>query len=149
LDKRLDRLLPVVVTVNAAIGAAQERRQQMKYMVSLITDETRGGQMTPQEMEQMGGQMQQFMGELQDAGALVDMGARLGPSDAARTLRYGEQGKAVVTDGPFAESKEQIAGYMVLECKDADEAVGWAEKLPVGGAATAVEVRPIVETPGG
>ena len=121
----------------------------MKYMVSLITDETRGRQMTPEEMEQMGGQMQQFMGELQDAGALVDMGARLGPSDAARTLRYGEEGKAVVTDGPFAESKEQIAGYMVLECKDADEAVGWAEKLPVGGAATAVEVRPIVETPGG
>jgi hypothetical protein len=38
---------------------------------------------------------------------------------------------------------------MVLECKDTDEAVGWAEKLPVGGAATAVEVRPIVETPGG
>src|SRR5215207_5323411 len=55
LDKRLDRLLPVVVTVNAAIGAARERRQQMKYMVSLITDEARGGQMTPQEMEQMGG----------------------------------------------------------------------------------------------
>ena len=117
----------------------------MKFIVSLITDETRGGQMTREEMERMSAQMQRFMGELQEAGALVDMGARLGPSADARTLRYGEHGKAVVTDGPFAESKEQIAGYMVLECNDADEAVGWAEKLPVGGAATAVEVRPITE----
>jgi hypothetical protein len=121
----------------------------MKFMVSLITDETRGGQMSREEMERMGGQMQQFMAELQEAGALVDMGARLVPTNAARTLRYGENGRAVVTDGPFAESKEQIAGYMVLECKDAEEAVGWAERLPVGGAATAVEVRPIVERPGG
>jgi hypothetical protein len=120
----------------------------MRFMVSLITDETAGGQMTPEEMEQLGGRMQQFMSALQEAGALVDMGARLGPSAAARTLRYGEEGKAVVTDGPFAESKEQIAGYMVLECNDADEAVGWAEKLPVGGAATAIEVRPIAEQPG-
>jgi hypothetical protein len=117
----------------------------MRFMVSLITDETLGGQMTPQQMEQMGEKMQRFMAELQEAGALVDMGARLGPSDTARTLRYGENGRAVVTDGPFAESKEQIAGYMVLECDDADEAVGWAEKLPVGGAATAIEVRPITQ----
>jgi hypothetical protein len=117
----------------------------MKFMVSLITDESRSGEMTPQEMERMGGQMQEFMREAQEAGALVDMGARLGPSAAARTLRYGENGRTVVTDGPFAESKEQIAGYMVLECDNADEAVGWVEKLPVGGAARAIEVRPIAE----
>ncbi|HKH42051.1 MAG TPA: YciI family protein [Solirubrobacterales bacterium] len=117
----------------------------MKFMVSLITDESRSGRMSAQEMEQMGAQMQRFMGELQEAGALVDMGSRLGPSAAARTLRYGEDGRTVVTDGPFAESKEQTAGYMVLECSDADEAVAWAEKLPVGGAATAIEVRPIAE----
>jgi hypothetical protein len=117
----------------------------MRFMVSLITDESRSGQMRPEEMEQMGGQMQQFMSEAQEAGVLVDIGARLGPSDDARTLRYGENGRTVVTDGPFAESKEQIAGYMLLECDDADEAVGWIEKLPVGGAAIAIEIRPIAE----
>jgi hypothetical protein len=53
----------------------------------------------------------------------------------------------VVTDGPFAESKEQVAGYMILECGDPDEAVGWVEKLPVGGAAIAVEVRPVADQP--
>jgi hypothetical protein len=118
----------------------------MRFMVSLITDESRSGQMSPQDMEQMGARMQQVMRELEEAGALVDMGARLGPSAGARTVRYGGNGDPVVTDGPFAESKEQIAGYMVLECSDADEAVGWAEKLPVGGAATAIEIRPIADS---
>jgi hypothetical protein len=118
----------------------------MKFMVSLMTDETRSGEMSTEEMERMGGQMQQFMQEAQEAGVLADIGARLGPSAAARTLRYGEDGRTVVTDGPFAESKEQIAGYMVLECGDADEAVGWVEKLPVGGAARAIEIRPIAES---
>ena len=109
----------------------------MKFMVSLITDETGGGEMTPEQMQRM----QAFMGELQSSGALVDMGAKLGPSADAHTLRYGESGRAVVTDGPFAESKEQLAGYMVLECEDADEALAWAQKMPIGGGA--VEVRPI------
>jgi hypothetical protein len=118
----------------------------MRFMVSLITDESRTGQMTPEDMERMSGRMQQFMGEAQEAGVLVDMGARLGPSAEARTLRYGEDGKTVVTDGPFAESKEQIGGFMVLEVDDADEAVRWVEKLPVGGAARAIEVRPIAES---
>jgi hypothetical protein len=118
----------------------------MRFMVSLITDESRSGEMTPQEMERMGGQMQQFMGEAQEAGVIADMGARLGPSADARTLRYGDEGKTVVTDGPFTESKEQIGGFMVLECDDADEAVRWVEKLPVGGAARAIEVRPIAES---
>ena len=109
----------------------------MKFMVSLITDETGGGETTPEQMQAM----QTFMGELQSSGALVDMGAKLGPSADAHTLRYGEGGRAVVTDGPFAESKEQLAGYMVLECEDADEALSWAKKMPVAGGA--VEVRPI------
>ena len=47
----------------------------------------------------------------------------------------------MVTDGPFAETKEQIAGYMVLECADLDEAMGWAERMPV--SAGALEVRPL------
>jgi hypothetical protein len=111
----------------------------MKFMVSLITDETSPGEMTPETMKEM----QAFMGELQGSGALVDMGAKLGPSADARTLRYGERGRAVVTDGPFAESKEQLAGYMVLECEDADEALAWAERMPLSGGA--VEVRPIAQ----
>jgi hypothetical protein len=120
------------------------RRQQMKFMVSLITDGTMMDALTPEERRESGQKMMEFMGEIQGAGVLADPGAALAPSANARTLRR-KSGKVVVTDGPFAESKEQIAGYMVLECKDLDEATEWAEKLPVPGGA--VEVRPIAERP--
>jgi hypothetical protein len=116
----------------------------MKFMVSLITDGTMMDDLTPEERKESGQKMMEFMGEIQEAGALLHTDA-LGPSSSARTLRR-KSGKVVITDGPFAESKEQIAGYMVLECKDLDEATGWAERLPVRGGS--VEVRPIAEQPG-
>ena len=116
----------------------------MKFMVSLITDGTSMEGMTPEERQDASERMMAFMGEIQEAGVLADPGAALAPSASARTLRR-KSGKVVVTDGPFAESKEQIAGFMVLECKDLDEAFGWAERLPVSGS---VEVRPIAEQPG-
>jgi hypothetical protein len=119
----------------------------MRFMVTLIRNESELAAPTPEWMEELGARMAEYMGELEDAGALADPGARLAPSGSAMTLRYGEEGRPVVTDGPFAESKEQLAGYMVLECADLDEAVQWIRKLPVTGGA--VEVRPIVEPPGG
>jgi len=115
----------------------------MKFMVSLITDGTMMESATPEEMKESGAKMMEFMGEIQAAGVLLHTDA-LAPSATARTLRR-KSGKVVVTDGPFAETKEQIAGYMVLECKDLDEAFGWAERLPVRGGA--IEVRPIAERP--
>jgi len=118
----------------------------MKFMVSLITDGRMMENATSEQMQEFGARMGEYMAELRDAGALVDPGAPLGPSSSARTLRR-KSGKAVVTDGPFAESKEQIAGYMVLECNDIDEATDWAERMPVLGGA--IEVRPIAERPSG
>jgi hypothetical protein len=118
----------------------------MRFMVSLISDGTSMQGMTREERQEAGQKMMAFMGEIQEAGVLADPGAALAPSSGARTLRR-KSGKVVVTDGPFAESKEQIAGYMVLECADLDEAFSWAEKLPIGGGA--IEVRPIAERPGG
>jgi hypothetical protein len=115
----------------------------MRFMVSLITDGTATQQATPEEREQLGAKMMRVMGELEEAGVLADPGSALGPSADAKTLRYGAEGEVVVTDGPFAESKEQMAGYMVLECADLGEAVGWARRLPVIGAS--VEVRPMAE----
>ena len=115
----------------------------MKFMVSLITDGTLMDGMTPDEMRESGQQMMEFMGEIESAGVLLHTD-RLGPVSDARTLRR-KSGKLIVTDGPFAETKEQTAGYMVLECRDLEEAVGWAERLPVSGGA--VEVRPIAERP--
>jgi len=112
---------------------------RMKFMVSLITDGTAMEGMTPKQISDFAQRMGEFMEEIRSAGTLVNTG-RLGPASEARTVRRGD-GAPVVTDGPFAETKEQIAGYMVLECGDLDEAADWARRLPVAGGA--VEVRPI------
>ena len=114
-----------------------------KYLVQLIGDEDFVADATPEQMEKVVADMDKFNDELQDAGVLVD-GNGLGPSASAKTLRYGEDGKAVVTDGPFTESKEQVAGYWIFETKNIDEAVEWVQKAPMGGGA--VEIRQIVET---
>jgi hypothetical protein len=116
----------------------------MKFMVTLITDGTVMEDTTPEQMEEFGARMGEYMAELRDSGALVDPGAPLGPSSSARTLRR-KTGKVVVTDGPFAESKEQVAGYMVLECEDIDEATDWAQRMPLLGGA--IEVRPLAGRP--
>jgi hypothetical protein len=116
----------------------------MKFMVSLITDGTVMTEATPEQRQESGAKMMEFMGEIQAAGVLLHTDA-LGPASGARTLRR-KSGKVVMTDGPFAETKEQIAGYMVLECEDLDEAVNWAERMPILGGA--VEIRPIADRPG-
>ena len=114
-----------------------------RFMISLIGDEDFVADASPELMEKIVADMDTYNGELEKAGVLVQ-GDGLGPSANARTLRYGEDGKAVVTDGPFTESKEQIAGFWIFECKDLDEAVKWARKSPVAGGA--IEVRAIVDT---
>ncbi len=80
------------------------------------------------------------------AGVLVD-GAPLYPARAATTLRVRAE-EALLTDGPFAELKEQLGGYYLLECADLDEALRWAGTIPAARAG-AVEVRPLVPVPGG
>ena len=72
----------------------------------------------------------------------------LQPSMTATTLRV-QDGTSVVTDGPFAETKEQLAGYYILDCQDLDEALAWAAKIPTAcaGAAGCIEIRPIREFP--
>lgn len=72
----------------------------------------------------------------------------LQPSATATTVRV-HNGKALVTDGPFAETKEQLAGYYILDCEDLDEALSWAAKIPTAcaGGTGCVEIRPIREFP--
>jgi len=69
-------------------------------------------------------------------------------SSATATTVRARDGKVLVTDGPFAETKEQLAGYYILDCANLDEALAWAAKIPTAcrGATGCVEVRPIRET---
>ena len=77
---------------------------------------------------------------------LVDSGPLQPPSSAA-TLRV-RGGQPLVTDGPFAELKEQIGGYYVLDCADAAEATRWAATIPAAKFG-AIEIRPVMVMPGG
>jgi hypothetical protein len=71
---------------------------------------------------------------------------KLKPTMTATTVRMESSG-ALITDGPFAETKEQLAGYYMLECADLDEAIEWAKRIPTGclGGDGCIEIRPIHE----
>jgi hypothetical protein len=84
-------------------------------------------------------EMGAWRGELERAG-VFRTGLRLAPVDAATSLRS-QGGDVLVTDGPFADTKEILGGLVVLECADLDEALGWARRCPIVRIGT-VEVRP-------
>jgi hypothetical protein len=69
-------------------------------------------------------------------------GAKLGPSSATTTVRL-KNGKPAITDGPFAETKEQIGGYHLIECGNLDEAIAIAMRIPTLPAGGSIEVRPV------
>jgi hypothetical protein len=83
-----------------------------------------------------------FDQEAVDAGVLIAC-EPLEESSTSRTLRVGRETDPVLTDGPFAESKEQIGGFCLLECADAEEALAWARKVPLREGA--IEIRPIMD----
>jgi hypothetical protein len=112
----------------------------MRFMVSLIFDEGQMDEVTHEQMAEIATEMNQFNDELRKAGVYV-AGEGLAPSGMARTLRWGEAGKPVATDGPFAESKEQLGGFWILELPDLDAALAWAAKASTACMGP-VEVRP-------
>ncbi len=93
---------------------------------------------------------QQVMGEYgafgATAAAIMRGGAALFPTTTATTVQVegGKGGRVVTSDGPFAESKEVLTGFYVLECADLDEAVRWAAQIPAAWTGK-VEVRPVIE----
>jgi hypothetical protein len=82
-------------------------------------------------------------GEAAAKAGVMRAGDRLRPSDSATTVRV-RGGKTSTTDGPFAETKEQLGGYFILDCKDLDEAIAYAAKIPSAEVGS-IEVRPIWE----
>jgi hypothetical protein len=76
------------------------------------------------------------------AGGRLRGGAKLGPSTSATTVRE-KSGRSSITDGPFAETREQLGGYHIVECRDLDEAISIAKSIPSLRAGGTVEVRPV------
>ncbi len=89
----------------------------MKYMLILAADEGGWEDRSPEEAKAEMGRWQEFGQELVDAGAWI-AGEGLQESATATTVRIGDDGERVVTDGPFAETKEQVGGFYLLECDE-------------------------------
>lgn len=100
----------------------------MQYLLALYVDESGWSRMTPEQQQQGTAAYTAYTEALRSAGALINFN-RLRPSAAATTLRTTD-GKTHVLDGPFAESKEQLAGYYLIEVPDLDAAMQWAGRCP-------------------
>ncbi len=114
----------------------------MRYLLLIANDESALAALSPEEGQEMMAGYAQFAEEMVGRGVLKD-GNRLRPTTDATTVQV-RNGEVLSADGPFAETKEQIGGYYVVECQDLDEAIEVASKVPAAGNGT-VEVRPIWE----
>jgi hypothetical protein len=114
----------------------------MKYLLTFVRDQDRMYDATEEEMQQAMDAWSAFDREAIEAGALI-ANEPLEPPAGAKTIRIAESGEATVTDGPFAETKEQLGGFCLLECESLEEALGWAKKVPMG--AGAIEVRAVMD----
>ncbi len=119
----------------------------MRYMLLIYMNETTREAMTAQEVEKCVADQWPVMDEMTKQGVFRGAEA-LQPASAATTVRV-QDGKLLTTDGPFAETKEQLAGYYILDCKDLDEAIGWAGQIPMlrRGWGASIEVRPLRALP--
>jgi hypothetical protein len=114
----------------------------MRYLLTIYGDESRRWQDMPEEEgKRIMDAYFAFGDEIEKAGVLVG-GEGLQPTATATTVRV-RDGERLNTDGPFAETKEQLGGFYLVECKDLDEAIDWAAKIP-GAATGSVEVRPVM-----
>ena len=113
----------------------------MKFMLLLWGDEGQWADMSEEEAAAEMERWNDYTNQLTAAGAMVS-GEGLQASATSKTLRI-ENGERVVTDGPFAETKEQLGGFYVIECASIEEALDWAAKLP-SAEQGATEVRPVI-----
>jgi len=118
----------------------------MQYLALIYGDEAVWESFSPEEREAAFEQYGVFAEEAQQAGVLGG-GEELDASSTATTVRVRDD-ETLVTDGPFAELKEALGGYFVLECDSIDDACRWAAKIPAA-AYGAIEVRPVYVDEGG
>jgi hypothetical protein len=114
----------------------------MRFMLTLIGPEGGYEDITPDQMKDEMDNWARFGKRAVESGAFI-AGDGLQPVSEGKTVRGGRDVERVVTDGPFAETKEQIGGFYLLECKDMDEALEWAKKVPIRDGA--IEVRPVMD----
>jgi hypothetical protein len=111
----------------------------MKYLLTFVVDRESNTDASPEEMKESMDRWRAFDREATEKGALI---ACEPLETAEKTIEISDQ-ERTVTDGPFAESKEQLGGFCLLECENLDEALEWANKVPMDNGA--IEVSPIMD----
>lgn len=115
----------------------------MKYLLLIYHSEQSWDGITEAERQQIYGEYRQLREELTSKGQFVT-GSQLQPITTATSVRV-RDGKELITDGPFAETHEQLAGYFLVEAKNLDEATSIAARIPSARTGS-IEIRPLVET---
>jgi hypothetical protein len=115
----------------------------MKYMLLIYDEEQAWANLSPADRQATMAEYRKFSEDLKAAGQYVS-GSQLHPVSAASSVRV-RDGKRLVTDGPFAETREQLGGYYLVNCANLDEALALAARVPSARFGT-IEVRPLVET---
>lgn len=116
----------------------------MRYLLLIHVDPSAGDDARPEEREATMKEWFAYTEDLRAAGCLIDGNALHGP-DTATTVRVSGD-EVTVTDGPFAETKEHLGGYYMVDCDDLDGALHWAGRCP-GARIGAIEVRPVMDIP--
>ena len=111
----------------------------MKYMLLMYADESKAPK-TPEAYQAAAQAWYAYGKEVEAVGVLLSNNG-LASVTGATTVRV-RDGKTLTTDGPFAETHEQLGGYYLFDCKDLDEAIGWAAKIPSAKYGS-IEVRPV------
>ena len=112
----------------------------MKYLLLMYEDESIGSNWSKEEMQAAAKTWAEFSQVMSAAGVLVSSG---GVPDVTKvtTVRV-RNDKTLITDGPFAETHEQLGGYFLVDCPDLDEVIRWAEKIPTAKYGS-IEIRPL------
>lgn len=119
----------------------------MRYMLLIYTKEDEMAQISDQQRQEIMDGHFKVMEETRAKG-ILEAAEPLSRTNTATTVRV-QNGKPLIIDGPFAETREQLAGYYILDCKDLDEAISYASRIPTccGGSYGCVEVRTLPGLP--
>jgi hypothetical protein len=112
----------------------------MKYILLMYANQSGAPQLTPEEQTAEQQAWFAYMNDAKAAGVLLDNNG-LAPGVSPTTVRV-RDGKTLTTDGPFAETHEQLAGYSVVDCKNLDDAISWAARIPTAKYGS-IEIRPL------
>jgi hypothetical protein len=126
--------------IGVPVGQNQFKEGSMKYVCLIYQEEAQLQKMSKEEMGKMSAEYREFTDAIQKSGKLI-LGQGLQPTSAATTVRV-RNGKTLTTDGPFAETKEQLGSVYLIEAKDLNDAIQVASRMPSARLGS-VEVRPV------